>query len=598
MDPNDLTPLKSLRLLYVEDDPATREELALMLEPWVATLDVAADGQEGLALFRQHRPDIVVTDIQMPVMGGLAMSAEIRRLAKDQPIVVLSAYNDVEFLFRAIELGIGQYLTKPVNVAQLLGRLAEMADGLLARREQRRNRRLLEQYRLLADESALVSIMDAGGRITYVNDRLRQVSGFAEEDLLGLGLEALRHPDESATRLELIWKGVQSGEKWAGIVKNRTREGQLLAVERSLVPITDHEGRLQEVFSLDVDITDLYTSNEVLMEALSRNESTLREQRVYLNAYKRALESGTCICITDAYGRILSTNRQFSDLLGYGPLALRDQDVAVIVPSCDQDCLQRVKTSASHGESQVLSVRHRTGSELYFSVVFVPVQLHGGQVESLILVCQDITESLELAREVMDTQRELLTLMGELLENRSMETGMHVRRVSETAALLAHLTGLSQDQADQVRLTSALHDVGKVGMPDSILHKPGKLEPNEFAIMRTHPVLGFHLLERSPRPLVQLAARIAHEHHERYDGNGYPRGLAGEAISLEARIVAIADVVDALAQARSYKPAWDDTAILEYLRSERGGHFDPHLVDLALAHWDEIADIRRRFPDY
>lgn len=144
MDKLALASLKSIRILYVEDDAATREELAMMLTPWVRELIVAVDGQNGLDQFRASRPDIVVTDIQMPRVSGLAMCGEIRSLAPEQPIVVLSAYNDVEFLFRAIELGINQYITKPVNVERLLLRLAQMADVLLALRERERNRVLLE----------------------------------------------------------------------------------------------------------------------------------------------------------------------------------------------------------------------------------------------------------------------------------------------------------------------------------------------------------------------------------------------------------------------------------------------------------------------
>ena len=157
MDINALSALKPLRLLYVEDDAATREELASMLGYWTDQLDVATNGQAGLALYLEKRHVIVVTDIQMPIMSGLVMSAEIRRIAPRQPIIVLSAYNDVEFLFRAIELGINQYITKPDNVDMLLEKLAEIAEVLQAKQEQQRNRRLLEQYRHLVDASAIVS---------------------------------------------------------------------------------------------------------------------------------------------------------------------------------------------------------------------------------------------------------------------------------------------------------------------------------------------------------------------------------------------------------------------------------------------------------
>ena len=156
MDMKALAVLKSIKLLYVEDDAATREELAMMLEPWFGELRVAVDGQEGIELFKAKRPDIVLTDIQMPRVNGLAMSRQIRCQAPDQPIVIVSAYNDVDYLFSAIERGIDQYVTKPINVERLLNKLAKMAVVILAVKERQRNQVLLEQYKHLVDRSAIV----------------------------------------------------------------------------------------------------------------------------------------------------------------------------------------------------------------------------------------------------------------------------------------------------------------------------------------------------------------------------------------------------------------------------------------------------------
>ncbi len=145
--------LKDISLLYVEDDAATREELTMILEPWLGKLHVASDGQAGLTLFTQQRPDIVVTDIQMPKINGLVMSGKIREIVPGQAIVVVSAYNDVEYLFKAIELGIDHYVTKPVNVELLLKKLAAMANGIFAARERERSQALLAQNKMLVDQA-------------------------------------------------------------------------------------------------------------------------------------------------------------------------------------------------------------------------------------------------------------------------------------------------------------------------------------------------------------------------------------------------------------------------------------------------------------
>ncbi len=594
---NALSVLKVMRVLYVEDDAATREELAMMIEPWVGELGVAINGQAGLTLYASERHDIVVTDIQMPVMNGLAMCTEIRHLNAQQPVVLLSAYNDVEYLFRAIELNINQYITKPVNVMHLLERLADIALNLIALREQSRHRLLLEQYRLLADESAIVTTLDPQGRITYVNDRLTQLTGHDRQELIGKEMALLSSLDEPATRMAAIWQTAQAGEKWAGIVKTRTREGNLLVVERSLVPILDESGRVMEVFSLDVDITELYSSNEVLMEALGQSEHSLQEQRDYLTAYKRALETGTSICIADGQGKILSANRQFADLLGYRVRDMSGLKLCSVIPQYDSKYWEAAEREVESPDSKILSVFHKNGKELYFNITFVPLLMRVGHPESVILVCQDITESLELTRELMDTQRDLLSLVGGVVENRSLETGMHVKRVGEISRLLAMQCGLGSAHADMIRIAAPLHDIGKVGIPDEILHKPGKLDDAEFEVMKKHAFMGYQILRKINRPLVHMAALIAHEHHERYDGAGYPRGLKGGEISIEGRIVAIVDVLDALGHVRSYKEAWDEDTILAYLQKHRGHRFDPMLVDLVLAHWDDIMSIRGRYQD-
>lgn len=597
MNPKQLDCLSSLTLLYVEDDPATREELTQMLELWFARVYVAENGQTGLEAFKKHQPDIVLTDIQMPVLNGLSMSAQIRLLVPEQPVIVLSAYNDMEYLFRAIDIGINQYVTKPISIERLFDKLADIAHNLLARREQRRNQRLLEQYRHLVDASAIVSKLDTQGRVTYVNRKFLDATGYADHEVLGRRLTDLLHADETKDLGGEIWHDVLAGRQWAGIVKSRTREGGLFVVESSLVPLLDEQNRVEEVVRLDVDITEIHHNYESLVESLSRSQRSLSEQRHFLEEYKRALDLGSSICVTDAGGRILGVNQRFADVLGHGVRELCERNLED-VSSCEhRRCFQAITRKVEGHCQEMMQFRHRDGAELTFSVTFVPVRDQHGDIQSIILSCQDVTDSMRLTREILETQRELLLMMGEVVENRSPETGRHVKRVAEIAHLLALKAGLGEDQAELLKTTAPMHDVGKVGIADDILHKPGKLSPDEFENVKIHAELGFGILSSIDRPLVRMAARIAHEHHENYDGSGYPQGLKGEAISIEGRIIAVADVLDALAHKRVYKQAWDDQAIREYFQEQRGRKFDPALVDLVFAHWNEIQAIRERFRD-
>ena len=597
MDLSNFSVLKDMRVLYVEDDSATREELAEILAYWVRALDVAADGQAGLALFSEKRHDLVVTDIQMPIMGGLVMSAEIRRIAPRQPIIVLSAYNDVEFLFRAIELGISQYITKPVNVEMLLGKMAEIAEVLQAKQEQQHNRRLLEQYRHLVDASAIVSKFDPQGRITYVNDRFCELSGYDQQALIGSEIRRIRHPDEPKDIAGKIWQSVLDGNKWAGIVKNQTRSGAMYVVDSSLVPIINERNQVEEVVCLDVDITDVYLNYENMLESLSRSERSLHEQRHLRDEYKRVLELGASILVIDPGGRIQAVNLRLASMLGYEIKDLCERSLSEIVPVDYSTCFQQTTQAIDGHCSQVIPFIHQNRSERIFSVNFMSVHDLHGQTNAIILSCQDVTEPLRLTHEIVETQRELLLVLGEVVENRSQETGKHVYRVAEIAHLLALEYGLNREQAEILKTAAPMHDIGKVGIDDSILHKPGKLNSAEFEIMKTHAEIGHHILTRIDRPLLSIAARIAYEHHENFDGSGYPQGLKGAEISIEGRIIAIADVLDALGHARVYKAAWDDAAIRDYLIAQRGRKFDPVLVDLTLKHWDAIADIRQNLSD-
>jgi len=203
----------------------------------------------------------------------------------------------------------------------------------------------------------------------------------------------------------------------------------------------------------------------------------------------------------------------------------------------------------------------------------------------------------ELMVEIEDTQKEVVFTMGAIGERRSEETGNHVKRVAEYSKLLALYYGLDEKEAEMLKQASPMHDIGKVGVSDAILNKPGKLTHEEYSIMQEHAQQGFNMLKASKRPLLKMASIVAHEHHEKYDGSGYPQGLKGEHIHIYGRITALADVFDALGSNRCYKKAWEDERIFSLFYEEKGKHFDPQLVDIFFLHIDEFLDIRDKFTD-
>ena len=203
-------------------------------------------------------------------------------------------------------------------------------------------------------------------------------------------------------------------------------------------------------------------------------------------------------------------------------------------------------------------------------------------------------ESAMLNAELEATQREIIHILGEVSEYRSQETGDHIQRVAEISYILAKLMGLPEEEVDRIRLAAPMHDLGKVGIPDAILNKPGRFTDDEYAIMKSHSEIGYNMLCNSKRKLLRFAAEIARSHHERWDGRGYPKGIAGEEIPLAGRICAVADVLDALSSPRCYKQPWPEERVKEEFIKQRGGQFQPELVDVLIEHWDEIYGVYRR----
>ena len=203
----------------------------------------------------------------------------------------------------------------------------------------------------------------------------------------------------------------------------------------------------------------------------------------------------------------------------------------------------------------------------------------------------------QLATEIEETQKEVVFTMGAIGESRSKETGNHVKRVAEYSKLLAQLVGLDESEAELLKQASPMHDIGKVAIPDAILNKNGRFNEEERRIMDTHAELGYEILKNSQRKILQAAAIVAHQHHEKWDGSGYPQGLAGEDIHIYGRITAVADVFDALGSDRVYKRAWSDERIAALFQEERGRHFDPNLVDLFFDNIEQFHAIRKQFQD-
>ena len=203
--------------------------------------------------------------------------------------------------------------------------------------------------------------------------------------------------------------------------------------------------------------------------------------------------------------------------------------------------------------------------------------------------------SLVQAEQLQLAHIDLIQRLGRAAEYKDTDTGEHIARMSRYSKVLALAYGMSEYEAEQLKQAAPMHDVGKIGIPDSVLLKPGRLNENEYEHMKQHALIGAKILENSTSPLLQLAHTLALEHHEKWDGTGYPYGLKAEEISIEGRIVTIADVFDALTSKRPYKKAWSVEEAIDLLKDEAGKHFDPQLVDLFIGQIDSIIEIKNTY---
>ena len=313
---------------------------------------------------------------------------------------------------------------------------------------------------------------------------------------------------------------------------------------------------------------------------------------------------------TDIDGNIIYVSQAFIDISKYKESELLGQKHNVLRSGLNDDSLYvELWTTISNKRiwTGELVNKKKNGEYYTLQTIITPEYDKNGNFLNYTSISQDITAhklvekantEIELLNDdIVATQKEIIFKLGAVAEARSKETGLHVRRVAKYSEMLAIYSGLSIKDADILKTASPMHDIGKIAIPDAILNKPARFTEEEFEIMKTHAKLGYDMLKDSNKEILKAAAIIAHEHQEKYDGSGYPRGIIGEEIHIYGRITAIADVFDALGSERVYKKAWNDEEIFKLFKEESGKHFDPKLIELFFEHLDEFLTIRDEMKD-
>ena len=364
---------------------------------------------------------------------------------------------------------------------------------------------------------------------------------------------------------------------------------------RDIMAIENARRGLERVVAASAQIFSHQRSSEFASAVLSQLVGLAGMERGAL--YVRIPPPAQREADSDEPFKVAAAAGEFSRFLGSD-----GEDAAEALPPALRDSLQRAFESKQHQFGPDHYVLHFTDSRHGESLLYVGDgwNLSSMDMQLVELFCTNVSiafENLHLNQELLESQLEMICLLAGAAETRSRETAAHVQRVGLITEALALALGQSVEEAELLRQAAPLHDIGKIGIPDAVLNKPGSHDEDERAIMRGHAELGASMLRSSRRPVLQRAAEIAATHHEHWDGTGYPRGLAGAAIPLSGRLVAVADVLDALGSRRCYKEPWDAEAIRDYFVQHRGSKFDPDIVDALFESWDSLLRLREDYPD-
>lgn len=592
---------KNETILIVDDATVVQRQLSYLLKPRNYNLLQAKTAQEALNLMKEHTVDLVILDLELPGMHGSEFLDIIKKnpAYATLPVLILSGHDDAALISKLYKLGASEFLKKPFINEEISLKVDFWIDYNRKTNQLTCQQAILMDYKNAIDSSTIVSKTDDKGIITYANRMFCTISGYSEEELLGKPHNIVRHPDMPKSVFKDLWNTIQSKKPWHGIVKNRKKDGESYYVDTFIHPILDANDHLVEYIGIRTDITEHELFKEKLLHELNITAANYQESLNLRKEYEKAIQESAILTRIDTSRRIIYANELFCETMGYTLNELQGKTHGMMH---HPDYIERIKEVWKTVESGkiwkgILCYLHKDGHSIWVDTVLIPIYNAHGEIIEYMAIRHDVTETISIHQEMEETQKELIFRMSEVAESRNKETGNHIRRVAFYSRLLALKAGLSEEDAHILFTASPMHDIGKIATPDHILLKPGKFEPDEWEIMKKHSEIGFNILNGSHRPILQAAAIVAHEHHEKYDGTGYPRQLKGEAIHIFGRITAIADAFDALGSVRPYKKAWELPRILELFEAEKGKHFDPRLMDIFIRHLDEFLVIRDKFSD-
>ena len=468
---------------------------------------------------------------------------------------------------------------------------------------------------------------------TFQNKKLEFISAFSGKEAEQV---ILAHPDAAIVLLDVVMESDDAGLKVAKFIREGAKNCHVRIILRTGQPgqaperhvivnydIKDYKSKTeltaQKLFTVVMaslrsyrDILSIEHSRQGLEKIItaSRDIFSAHSMDNFIHGVMQQLTSILGSVDEAMYATSLvasnpdETGRDLIVFAGQGDFELSEgKPVGEVLSEKQLEACKRAITNKTivYEEDYLFaycSSRFNHNSMLYVSgIPRTLTDTHKDLIEIFSQNVQIAYENVQLQAEIEDTQREIVYRLSEAVEQRSSETGNHVKRVSMISYELAKDYGINEKDAETLRYAAPLHDVGKVGIPDTILHKAGKLDASEWNVMQTHAQKGHEILAGSRRNIIQAGSFIARDHHEKWDGSGYPSGTKGEDIHIFGRIVALADVYDALRHKRCYKDAWSKEQVIAELNKQKGLHFEPKLVNILLNNIDKYENILTTYPE-
>lgn len=601
-------------ILIVDDDPNVRKILTDILTRIGYSNTAVEDGKSALAFISENRPAIALIDLRLDDINGLDLIKKIKKFSSSTECIVITGFSSQETAIEAINLGAYSYFQKPYDMDQLLVTIHRAAEKHEADRAL-----VISEYRF---RSIFEGVQDAifvesqSGEILDVNARACEMFGWSREEFLSKTVADMVPEGE----LSIIAADINGKEFPIGPVEtvNIRANGEQFPAE-----ITANLQQLGEETVLLTVVRDVSERSQA-QEQIKRQLQRLSALRKIDNTITGSIDLNITLDVLldqvitqleiDAADVLLfnnlTTTLEFSAGKGFATPALRHTNLSLGMGYAGRAAIERktIFIPDISQEKNGFDKSEHLKDENFVSYFGIPLIVKGEIkgvleifnresikpdeewlefMEMLAGQAAIAIDSATLFKSLQTSNLELImsydnTLEGwaRALELRDHETSGHSKRVTEMTLKLAMQMGVSESDIPHIRRGVMMHDIGKMGVPDSILLKPGPLTEEEWEVMKQHPVYAYELL--SPIPFLRPALDIPYSHHEKWDGSGYPQGLKGEQIPLAARIFAIVDVWDALSYERPYRDAWPKKKVHQYLKEQAGEYFDPAVVEAFL----------------